>query len=183
MLSPARSSNGSGSSKSALSSGASSATDSEGSAEPMPTGNDSRRAILMPSLIRRLFPMPAAPSISRTAPEPERTRASCSPNTASSASRPRIVGLNADGAATGELHPSPRLEPRLAPGLRERVSHQRADPRLVLLQRGGRTSPVARSLFATRSLVRAMCRRPARRTLQTHDELGSRNVNDESKQP
>ncbi len=60
------------------------------------------RAILTPSPIRRLFPIPASPSISSTAPEPERTRSSRSPNAVSSASRPRIVGLNADRSATGK---------------------------------------------------------------------------------
>ena len=98
LLSPARSSNGSGPSNSALSRGASSATDSEGSAAPIPTGKPRRCAIFTPSPIRRLLPIPAAPSISRTAPEPERTRSSNSPTTPSSASRPRMVGPNADAA-------------------------------------------------------------------------------------
>ena len=107
-LSAARSSNGSGPSKSALSSGASSATDSEGSAAPTPTGKDSRCAILTASPIRRLFPMPAAPSISSTAPEPKRTRSSSRP--ARPVPRPGrgSSGQTADREATGPLHPTAR---------------------------------------------------------------------------
>ncbi len=113
---PARSSNGCGPSKSALRSGASSATDSQGSAAPTPAATDARCAIRTPSPITRLFPIPAAPSIRSTAPEPERIRLSRWPTAASSASRPRIVALIACKEATGLHHGSPHSAIGPGPG-------------------------------------------------------------------
>ena len=68
-------------------------TVSAGSATPLPTFMDRRRAIAASSTRRRLLPIPAPPSTTTTVPVPERSWSRCWPKSVSSASRPRTTEL------------------------------------------------------------------------------------------